>query len=514
MNKIKRLLLLLLTFALLLGALACFAACDKDKGKEEGTTVDNSGVTDETDDAYRDDLPSNLKFENEEIKFLIGEAGDGLGGTFAERSIAIEGYAIGDAGTNTVDEQVYYRNLDVEDRLGVIISPYALNDAVIRSALITDLRSGTSEYDVICGYQAWDIAMASEGLVLNFNTMSQHSADYVDISKDYWSKNYSEALSYNNAMYWVTGDLSLRYLGGMYCTFVNLDMYNDALKDTYGDIYTLVENKGWNLDVMATMIEQVAVSADDVWDETDTLGFVIENIDPLDGMSIGAGVKFSVTNEAGEISIVLSDVKTYPAGLEFATKMYNILYNNNKGTYMAPSKHSTNSMGLFSQGNVLFTHDKILLAEVFLTEMENYGIIPSPMLNEAQGTYYAGIHDGCSLYGIYSQSSQIAAAAATLEAMASMSEAVTTAYYDEALKYRYSRDPESAKMVDLIRDSVYVDFAFAWGKELNNIHNFYRTFINKDDAPSSTSKYKNSWNAKLQKLLTALTNQSGLTTEE
>ena len=514
MNKIKRLLLLLLTLALLLGALACFAGCDKDKGKEEGTTVDNSGVTDETDNGYRDDLPSNLKFENEEIKFLIGEVSSGLGGTFAERSIAIDGYAIGDAGTNTVDEQVYYRNLDVEDRLGVIISPHALSTAVTGSILLNDLRSGTSEYDVISAYQIHDIPMATEGLILNFNAMSQHSADYVDISKEYWDKSYSEALSYNNAMYWVTGDLSLSYLGGKYCTFVNLDLYNDALKDTYGDIYTLVENKGWNLDVMATMIEQIAVSADDVWDETDTLGFVIENADQLDGMSIGAGVKFSVTNEAGEISIALSDTKTYPAGLEFAKKMWSILYDNNKGTYMAPFKHSANSLGLFSQGTVLFTHNKILLAEIYLTEMESYGIIPSPMLNEAQGTYYAAIHDSCSMYGIYSQSSQIAAAAATLEAMASMSEAIVTAYYDEALKYRYSRDPESAKMVDLISDSVYIDFAFAWGKELNNIHNFYRTFINEDKAPSNTSKYKNSWNVQLQKLLTALVNQSGLTTEE
>ena len=96
-----------------------------------------------------------------------------------------------------------------------------------------------------------------------------------------------------------------------------------------------------------------------------------------------------------------------------------------------------------------------------------------------------------------------------------MSNAVTTAYYDEALKYRYSRDPESAEMIDLIRDSVYVDFAFAWGRSLNNIHNYYRTAVNSETAPSVTTfkKGANGWNAKLELLLTALINQSGLVEE-
>ena len=513
MNKKTRLLLLFLSCLLLLTSALSFVGCDKTPANEEGTT--GAPAEEGTQDPWRDDLPAGLKFENEEIRFVIGEVSAGLGGTFAERSIAIDGYSLGDAGTNTVDEQVYYRNLNVEDRLGVVITPYALNDAVIRKSVYTDLRSGLSEYDVIAAYQAHDISMATEGLILNFNAMEQFGANYVDVDKEYWSKSYSEAIAYKDAMYWVTGDLSLRYLGGMYCTFVNLDIYNNALAETWGNIYDLVDNKGWNLDVMAQMIEQAWVSVDETPDETDTLGFVIEKIDPLDGMTLGAGVTFSTKDANGDVTITLADNKGNPNALTFAQKIYDILYGNNKGSLVMESNHSSNSMGQFAQGNVLFSHDKILTAEVFLTEMESYGIIPSPMLNEAQGAYRAGIHDGCSLYGIYSQSTQKAAAAATLEAMASMSDAVTTAYYDEALKYRYSRDPESAEMIDLIRDSVYVDFAFAWGRSLNNIHNYYRTAVNSETAPSVTTfkKGANGWNAKLELLLTALINQSGLVEE-
>ncbi len=509
-----RLLLSFIALLLFVSSALSLSACKKDEDDDNGGTVNTGDV-----DLYADDLPVDLKFDNEEIRFLIAEVSGGLGGTFSERSIGIEGYTIGDAGTNTVDEEVYYRNLAVEDRLGVVIVPHVIQNAIILDTVNTQLRSGSGEFDIISGYQAHDIAMATEGMILNFNNLSSYGADYVDVEKEYWSKNYSKALSYNNAMYWVTGDLALRYLGGMYCTFVNLDIYNNMLLETYGNIYSLVDNNGWNLEIMAQMIQQSWIdqgTEEDIPDAGDTLGFVIENIDPLDGMSIGAGVTFSHVDEStGKIAVNLANDTVNPSAMKFAQAMYDILYNNNQGTLIAASKHSTNSMGLFAQGNVLFTHDKIFTAEVFLADMEKYGIIPSPMLNAQQGSYRAGIHDGCSLFGIYAMSPKIPAAAATLEAMASMTGKVTHSYYDEALKYRYSKDPESSRMIDLIRDSVYIDFAFAWGRSLNNIHNYFRTAISAKTAPGSNMFRKNLsiWNSKMDILLTALETQSGLAAE-
>ena len=509
-----RLFLSFIATLLLLSTVLSLSACKKDESTAPQGSVNTGG-----DDPYADDLPPDLKFENEEIRFLIAEVSGGLGGTFSERSIGIEGYMIGDAGTNTVDEEVYYRNLAVEERLGVVIVPHVIENAIILDTVNTQLRSGSGEYDIICGYQAHDIALASEGLILNFNNLAQYNADYVDVEKPYWSKNYSKALSYNNAMYWLTGDLALRYLGGMYCTFVNLDIYNNALLENYGNIYSLVDNKGWTLEIMSQMIAQAWIddgTDEDIPDAGDTLGFVIENIDPLDGMSIGAGVTFSHTDEtSGKIVVNLANDTVNPSAMKFAQAMYEILYNHNQGSFVAPSKHSTNSMGLFAQGNVLFTHDKIFTAEVFLTDMENYGIIPSPMLDAQQQGYRAGIHDGCSLFGIYAMSPKVSAAAATLEAMASMTEKVRVSYYDEALKHRYSKDPESSRMIDLIRDSVYIDFAFAWGRSLNNIHNYFRTAINAKTAPGNNTfrKSLSAWNTKMDILLTALETQSGLTAE-
>ena len=92
--------------------------------------------------------------------------------------------------------------------------------------------------------------------------------------------------------------------------------------------------------------------------------------------------------------------------------------------------------------------------------------------------------------------------------MASISHStVTSAYYDEALKLRYSRDPQSAKMIDLIRDSVYIDFAFGWGTSLCNIHNFFRTAVQKAPTSSMFRKDASEWKGALEKLITALEEQ-------
>ena len=39
---------------------------------------------------------------------------------------------------------------------------------------------------------------------------------------------------------------------------------------------------------------------------------------------------------------------------------------------------------------------------------------------------------------------------------------VTHSYYDEALKYKYTRDEEAAEMIDLIADCAYTDFVLIW----------------------------------------------------
>ena len=95
--------------------------------------------------------------------------------------------------------------------------------------------------------------------------------------------------------------------------------------------------------------------------------------------------------------------------------------------------------------------------------------------------------------------------AAVLEADCSMtSKIVIPAYYDLALKNKYSRDATTAQMIDLIHDCITADFCFYWGDSVNGLMDiFYGNIQNSDFASVLKSKEK-AWAKTLSKLVAKL----------
>ena len=119
----------------------------------------------------------------------------------------------------------------------------------------------------------------------------------------------------------------------------------------------------------------------------------------------------------------------------------------------------------------MFTVNTLRHTEINLREMQDdYYIIPVPKYDEAQANYRTALHDQYIIFGISYASTKVYQSAVVLEALcAEHSRLVKPKYYDEALKYKYTRDDASADMIDIVRDSVYTDFALAWSRELDNI---------------------------------------------
>ena len=106
----------------------------------------------------------------------------------------------------------------------------------------------------------------------------------------------------------------------------------------------------------------------------------------------------------------------------------------------------------------------------YLRSMEDdYGIIPLPKLNKAQASYAGQAHDGSSAFGMPTTVRDGDMVAAFMEAMSAESyRYVTYAYYENALKVQYARDPVFAEMMDLISASVAFDFAVVYNPTLGN----------------------------------------------
>ena len=482
-----------------------------DDTEEPEDEITETEVTTTTPKAQLD-YPAQLEgikehLEDTTVQFIYVEGGSG---TYTADSIWID--LDNAAEIDAVDQQIIDRNNRIEEDLGITIE--AFTDPTLA---ISGLQTFAKTYfdvqdpgvDVYCGYQYYDLKVALTGSILNLNTIvNENRETIIDISQPYWATNYINSITYNDLLFWVTGDLSLRYTGGLYCTFVNLDLYDMYVKSNYDNksIYDIVNEKKWTMQTMLDMADLADEDTDGngAASKGDRLGVIFEASDGLDGLAFGCKIKFSSKSyNAGkdQIAIALNTDKRAVKFADYISTMWNSLY-----AFDAGEGDSANMMPIFAQGTALFAFNKIYQASVYLSGMERFAIIPTPLLDKDQQEYGSGAHDGLTIFGISRYSNCPIASAATLELMAYYgSLLVTPTYVNSVLKGSETiHDPESIAMIDKIRAGFDSDFAAAWSEKISNIVHVFRYKINVDSFSSIMRVNARQWPAQLTKLLQEL----------
>jgi len=486
----KRILTIFLALVTLLSVLAMFACAPDTAGENQ----DDEGT--DTDGTTYDPKLADLDFGGEEIHFVFAESAVD---NYTARSIQVD-----EDNGNSVDTQLITRNANVENILGVTIDSYQASTSIsgLKGAISNSLAAGNGQYDIIAGYQYFDISMATEGWLVDLNNLALYGVDdYINFDAAYWGTYYNENLKYGDARFWITGDIALRYIGGMYCTFVNKTIYMDTLYDEFGSIYDIARSGEWTMDKLVQFAGLCYQdNGNEKVDNEDQLGFAYEPIDPLDGIAFGCQVPFSTKYADGTIKITLNSDRTK----KFLEKLDNLC--NGSFALNIGSQDSGIVMPAFANGNIAFTTNKIFMAESYLQKMEDdYFVLPSPKLDENQEYYVTGVHDGCTIFGIAWDSPNVEAAAATLEVMAAESyRLVTPVYYESAIKFKYTRDNDSADMIDLIREHVETDFAAVWSESIDNIAQFFRANHTAKNSTSVLKRRQSTFEQKLEDLIKTL----------
>lgn len=344
--------------------------------------------------------------------------------------------------------------------------------------------------------------MGPEGLFLNLSNV-----DNLDFSREYWGTDYINNMSYKGITYWATGDIALRYTGGMYVTYVNQEIWNNYYPDV--NVYDIVNEGSWTLDKLYEVTDTIYedVNGNGKMDAADSYGFVFDIEDPTEGMAAGSMVRFSELDESGTPSVTINNERS----IEFYEKMYKIIANST-GFWHSEDDNVT-VMKMFSESRAMINVNKLFQSGIYLREMEEeFRIIPVPKLNEEQEHYNTMLHDGVTLFGIPITNSKLDETSITLECMASESmKTVTPAYYEVALKVKYARDNESGMMIDLIRENVSSDFAALYSNSIANVVHFFRNNLQskKEGIASSLEKNQKLWNKSLGKLLEKLEENAG-----
>lgn len=489
----KRFLSLLLA-VLMTGA---FTACaeGENSGDETTNTADPSAVEttpEETEKLYLDNLPEAMDFGGAQIRFLS-----------AEETVSIELTEEDDTG-DVVNDAYWKRTEALEGRMGVeIILAEQVGYGSLTATATQSITANSDDYDIICGHTRFNIALAASNYMMNLNQNGFNQ--YIDISQPYWSDLYINNVNYQDNLYWLAGDMTHNFIAMIYGMFVNSSVWNNHY--TGESIYDIVLEGNWTLDTLNQYAEGTYLdnNGDGAYDDGDSYGVIMQKGHVLNGMTFAAGIEYTSVDADGNYSVSLNSEHTVDA---FAA-LHNLFYATAYGRMLENSAFDTTCVTMFTEDRLLFCPNTFGFAgNEKIRDMESdFYIIPLPKFDDTQENYRVNQYDGVPIYGIPTTLAidKIPMIASVLEAMCSMtSKMVIPAYYDVALKNKYSRDMTTAQMIDLIHDSITADFCFYWGDSVGGLMNFFYDNIQNEEIASALKRSDKVWNKTLDMLIKKL----------
>ncbi|MBO4795129.1 MAG: hypothetical protein J5547_03500, partial [Clostridia bacterium] len=230
----KKLLALLLCFALIA---ACFAACGKteeEQSKEEPVSAEQSAVSaEESSEPVSDDDPTQKILDNPDIykgndytgrtfKILTSYSATTMPSEFVYNLEVAE-----EVMSDTVNQAIKRRNDNVYDLLGVTIVDeyYYANDRYGGMApmkvrqIISDADDSYSMFSV-CLYDCGTLAL--EGDIWNLKEL-----DNINTENPWWDQYFNESVTIAKQLFFTTGDIGIFIKGCTPCVYYNTRLIED-----------------------------------------------------------------------------------------------------------------------------------------------------------------------------------------------------------------------------------------------------------------------------------------------
>lgn len=488
-KTMKRIISLLLSAIMLVGAMALVSCALEDEeyagNVDEGFVCGLGTTTPSTTIINKPSYFGNPTFDGAVVKFALASAvmGD-------LNSDGYRGCDVDEDNGDLIVSKVYKRNQNVEERFDVDIQVVECTDEKSLTELVTPiLLAGDDDIDCLWADQSYDIDLCLNGFLLDLNKLDK-SENYIELDSSWWDGDYTKQYQYNDELYWLSGPLSLTYLGGMSCVFVNEMLYDQYILPDYGNIADIVRAGEWNISTLAKMSNDIYTKSGNK-----IMGSMLAGQENITQLLVGAGAEYTERHADGTISLNLSSADSkYVSVAGSIMKMF---------TQVEGVGSLTSFGDSFAYGGQLFRFGKLSDAYAFIEAEYNWLMVPTPKLNSNQSEYRTAMASNNQLIGIAYTCRNVPAVTATLEAMAAeSSRLVTPAFYDYVARYKYTRDDDTAEMLDMISDSVYTDFGMAWERYI-----FGSSWINGgkyDFSTITTLAKKENWASNLKTVINKL----------
>ncbi len=362
----------------------------------------------------------------------------------------------------TVSDSIYQRNINVQSRLGVIISETRDTPENVYKTAVTSVLADEDVYSAIWNYSSYMGAMAASGYLVSSDFLL--AADY---EKPWWNTDAMEQTAIVEKSFLLYGDINLSYYDAHSMVGVNMELL-DKLNGA-ADPYGLVENGSWTFEEMYKLMKmaQSDLDGDKELDERDRYGLATNSESALPLM-LSMGTTLSAKDELDLPYITCyGDEKFF----DIYTLVSQSIFSGDDSVYNSDvhSDKEISPLKLFESENALFVVTTVGDLDTLRNMDCEFGVLPMPKYSSEQSEYisYISGNEACAL-GIPITGRNFLRTGVILENMAAESYregGLREVYVDTVLSFRYVNDDKSRECLDIILNSGKFDLAeiYGWG---------------------------------------------------
>lgn len=354
-----------------------------------------------------------------------------------------------------VNDAVYARNKAVEDRFNISIKTIDMdgswaNMSAYKNTIKNSVLSGDGAYDLVEGDTAI-VDLLGHGYFENLLELPN-----IDASKPWWSQASVKTLNIGGTLEFICGDLSMLLWEGLCVVFFNKQLVSDY---SIENPYQLVLDGKWTIDAVQKISKDIYkdLNGNGENDKEDLYGLITTSGNMIDNFFISSDLPLTVSDQDGYPAL---NSLTDDRAVSVTQKVFDFIVNS-PGVFVEDEQKTEEVHEVMFMGDRGVFYTALLKsAQAFRTMDTDFGILPYPKYEEAQEKYETFSKGGYSAFAIPSTAKDAEFSSIILEALCAESyKKVVPAFYDVALKSKYSRDDDSAVMLDIIREGFDFDFA-------------------------------------------------------
>ena len=468
---------LIAVLLVLIMAISMFACGSKEKGKG------NEGSTPAPDTQSGEHLPDA---DYNGVDFRISTKTNSLYEVFTDAEDS----------TDICESALIQRNNAVEDKYSVNIRPIiaSANDLDTQvNEIIGNVMSDYDVYDLLLTYVYSSGTLVMSDVLLDWN--DEETFKYTDFSQSYWHSDVNNNFAIKDSIYTAVGDMSMSTLTLTFCLY-----YNKTMGDNMGltdQVLEAIDKNEWTLDYFTQLVGGIYTDSDEWPGVTvnDTFGFSTDPLTSLDNWNFALDLTIISRDENGDLVCNYNNERTISA-----IQAVNALCWENQGVRVDTQPHVR-----FKNNRCLFISSWFDYSMTEFAQMDNvYVILPFPLLDDNQEKYMTGAMDNYSMLSVPRTAAETEMISVITEALNKYSEDILyPAYYDKALKNKYSQDPITAEMIDLVMAGRTFDMAQMFGSNTGWVGGMMRKLVaaNSNDFQSEWDSLSEALNQGLQNIM-------------